>query len=155
MILEQCLQRLAINYSLDALLGIILYAMEATDNLAGQVFIGGSLLSTISVIASYIYEFSTGEKIITDKIEWLKSQFKKLEAYLLSKGFTFFTKKKVDKKKKKKKPFDKGGKGDDDDDDDNDDDDDSYFFDFNEYDNENVINEIVETKQETKEINKI
>ena len=144
-------KKLFINYSLDALLGIILYAMEATDNLAGQVFIGGSLLSTISVIASYIYEFSTGEKIITDKIEWLKSQFKKLESYLLSKGFTFFTKKKVDKKKKKKKPFDKGGKGDDNDDDDNDDDDDSYFFDFNEYDNENVINEIVETKEETKQ----
>ena len=147
------LTKTTINYSLDALLGIILYAMEATDNLAGQVFIGGSLFSIISVIASYIYEFSTGEKIITDKIEWLKSQFKKLEAYLLSKGFTFFTKKKVDKKKKKKKPFDKGGKGDDNDDDDNDDDDDSYFFDFNEYDNENVINEIVETKEETKEEN--
>ena len=144
------LTKTTINYSLDALLGIILYAMEATDNLAGQVFIGGSLFSIISVIASYIYEVSTGEKIITDKIEWLKSQFKKLESYLLSKGFTFFTKKKVDKKKKKKKPFDKGGKGDDDDDD-NDDDDDSYFFDFNEYDNENVINEIVETKEETKE----
>ena len=147
------LTKTTINYSLDALLGIILYAMEATDNLAGQVFIGGSLLSTISVIASYIYEFSTGEKIITDKIEWLKSQFKKLESYLLSKGFTFFTKKKVDKKKKKKKPFDKGGKGDDNDDDDNDDDDDSYFFDFNEYDNENVINEIVETKEETNQQN--
>ena len=143
------LTKTTINYSLDALLGIILYAMEATDNLTGQVFIGGSLFSIISVIASYIYEVSTGEKIITDKIEWLKSQFKKLESYLLSKGFTFFTKKKVDKKKKKKKPFDKGGKGDDDDD--NDDDDDSYFFDFNEYDNENVINEIVETKEETKE----
>ena len=160
--IETMLKKTVINYSLDAVLGIILYSMGATNNLTGQVFIGGSLLSTISVIASYIYELSTGEKIITDKIEWLKSQFKKLESYLLSKGFTFFT----------KKPIDSGGGGgggggdggggggggrpDDDDDDDDDGDEyffdaDEYFSDAEEYDNENDINEIEETKEETKQ----
>jgi hypothetical protein len=152
--IETKLKKIVINYSLDAVLGVILYSMGATNNLTGQVIIGGSLLSTISVITSYIYEFSTGKKIITDKIEWIKSQFKKLEAYLLSKGFTFFTK----KKKKKKKPIDRGGGGggDDDDDDDDDDGDDEYFFDADEYfsdaveyDNENVINEIEETNQQS------